>query len=214
MASLVHVLSGHVGSSFHLSMRLDDCSSCAMMMLSRSSAPPMMLWATQSWPAHRDTAIPPSTLLRPVPLTWCMWRTPPVSAGPANTPWELLGGPALVRATVTACVVDEAITPRAGWLPSLATVRCSGVAMLSANSACRKRWSTAASSKISSRGSKQILEYKKEVWRVGHNCLQWGKGKSKHQKCLVLLLSQCWDPQIWGQPLYEGWKPEVLPGNR
>jgi len=48
---------------------------------------------------------------------------------------------------VTACVVDEATTPRAASLPFLAAVRCSGAAMLSANSACRKKWSTVASSK-------------------------------------------------------------------
>jgi len=141
------------------------------MMLSRSSAPPMMLWDTRSWLAHRDTVTPPSTPLRPVLLTWCMWKTPPVSVVPANTHWELLGGLALGKATVTACAVDEAITPRAGWLPSLATARCSGVAMLSANSACRKRSSTAASSKVSARESRQVLKYKKAVGRERYDSL-------------------------------------------
>lgn len=214
MVSPAHVLSGHAGNSFRLSMRLDDYWSCATMMPSRSSAPPMMLWDTQSWLAHRDTAIPPSTRLHPALLTWCMWKTPPVSVVPANTPWELLGGPALGKATVTACAVDEAITPRAGWLPSHATVRCSGVAMLSANSACRKRWSTAASSKVSARRSRQVLEYKKAVGRERHDSLLWGEGKGKHQKCPALLLSQCGDPPVWGEPLYEGWKAEVLSGIR
>lgn len=176
MVSPAHVLSGRAGSSFHLSMRLDDCWSCATMMPSRSSAPPMMLWDTQSWLAHRDKAIPPSTLLHPALLTWCMWKTLPVSVVPANIPWELLGGPALGKATVTACAVDEAITPRVGWLPSLATARCSGVAMLSANSACRRRWSTAASSKDSARGSRQVLEYKEAVGRERHDSLLWGEG--------------------------------------
>lgn len=212
--SPAHVLSGHAGSSFLLSMRLDDCWSCATMMPSRSSAPPMMLWDTRNWLAHRNTAIHPSTLLHPALLTWCMWKIPLVSVVPANTPWELLGGPALGKATVTACAVDEATTPKVGWLPSLATVKCSGVAMLNANSACRKRLSTAASSKDSARGSRQVLEYKEVVGRERCDSLLCGEGKGKHQKCPVLLLSQCWDPPVWGGLLYEGWKPEVLSGIR
>lgn len=163
MVSQVPVLCEPAGSSSLHSMRLASYSSFAMMMLSRSLVPPMMLWGIlNSW-GHRNMATPPKTLLLHARLTWCMWRTRLASVGPASTHWALLEGHALGRPTVTACAVDVATILRVRWSPSPATARCSGAAMWSVNSVCRKRLFIAASNNVRCYQARKGEVYK---WKV------------------------------------------------